>query len=96
MTVEIRRRSSVREAEIHTNPVVVEEAFVSRFLEHATRLMEAAEEAVQAGHGVSDVTVLIHQGGGLHLLMKNDWPLDSLIQDRGADLAYREIGRAHV
>jgi hypothetical protein len=62
---------------------------VSRFVDNAMQLMEAAENAVQAGHVPSDMTILISPEGGIHMLAESDWPLDSLQLHHGARMAYR-------
>src|SRR5271156_460273 len=53
------------------------------------QLMEAAENAVQAGHVPSDMTILISPEGGIHIVAESDWPLDSLQLHHGARMAYR-------
>ena len=62
---------------------------VSRFVDNAMRLLEAAENAVQAGHTPSDVTVLITDEGGIRMVADSDWPLDTLQLHHGARMAYR-------
>jgi hypothetical protein len=62
---------------------------VSRFLENATRLLEAAQDVAGTGRAPAEMTVLIGESGGIQLLAGNDWPLDSLAADRGARMAYR-------
>jgi hypothetical protein len=62
---------------------------VSRFVDNAMQLMEAAENAVQAGQVPSDMTILISPEGGIHMLAESDWPLDSLQLHHGARMAYR-------
>ncbi len=52
--------------------------------------METAIAAAGVGFAVSEsMTVLIGREGGMHLLPNNDWPLDRLAQERGAQMAYR-------
>jgi hypothetical protein len=58
---------------------------VSRFLDDAMNLMEAAELA----GSTSDLTILISQQGGIHMIADSDWPLDSLQFHHGARTAYR-------
>ena len=62
---------------------------VSRFLDNAARIFEAAESALQAGNEPSDVTILIGAEGGIHMVADSDWPLDSLQAHHGAQMAYR-------
>lgn len=57
---------------------------MSRFLNDAQQIMEAAEMAVDP-----DVSILIHGRGIRVITGKNDWPLDSLLADSGASAAYR-------
>ena len=62
---------------------------MSRFFDTAREIVETAESAVSAGLSVSDVTILMGSGGSLHFLSDCDWPLDSLVRERGAEMAYR-------
>ena len=63
---------------------------MSLFWDNAARIMEAAVAAAGVGFGVSEsMTVLIGREGGMHLLPNNDWPLDRLAKERGAQMAYR-------
>jgi hypothetical protein len=73
---------------------------VSRFLDTAAGLLEAAVAARQVSGQVNGqnngpaagVTVLVDNGGGLTLLTQNaqnDWPLEALARERGAREAYR-------
>jgi len=62
---------------------------VSRFVDNAMRLLEAAESAVQSGHTPSDLTVLITDEGGIRMVADSDWPLDALQLHHGARMAYR-------
>ena len=66
-------------------PPFPDKLFVSRFLDDALNLMEAAELAGAA----SDLTILIYQQGGIHMIAGSDWPLDSLQSHHGARTAYR-------
>ena len=66
-----------------------EEEFVSRFLENAANLLEAAESAVQCGQEPSHLTILLGCEGGLRMIADCDWPLDSLQAHHGASMAYR-------
>jgi hypothetical protein len=67
---------------------------MSRFLEDAGRIFEAAESVSASGQVVSDVTILVGAEGGVHLLADSDWPLDRLLAERGAWTAYRVSERA--
>ncbi len=62
---------------------------MSRFVDNAVRILDAAENAVQAGHAPSPVTILITPEGGIHMLADSDWPLDSLQAHHGARMVYR-------
>ncbi|HMD48086.1 MAG TPA: hypothetical protein VKG79_03270, partial [Bryobacteraceae bacterium] len=62
---------------------------MSRFVDNAMQLLEAAESAVQAGHVPSDLTILISPEGGIHMVAESDWPLDTLQLHHGARMAYR-------
>jgi hypothetical protein len=48
-------------------------------------IMEAAESAGSC----SNMTILIGQEGGIHMIADSDWPLDSLSWHHGAKTAYR-------
>jgi len=62
---------------------------VSRFVNDAMHLLEAAEQAKHAGNPASDLTILISQQGGIHMIAGSDWPLDSLQSHHGSRTAYR-------
>lgn len=62
---------------------------VSRFLEDATRIFEAADSAAQSGQEPSEVTILIGADGGIRMIADSDWPLESLQTFHGAQRAYR-------
>ena len=62
---------------------------VSRFVDNAMQLLEAAESVVQAGHIPSDLTVLITDEGGIRMVTDSDWSLDALQLHHGARMAYR-------
>jgi hypothetical protein len=69
---------------------------VSRFLDNAARILEAAESAVESGHTPTDMTILITAEGGIRMLADSDWPLDSLQSHHGAKMAYRVSQDASV
>ncbi len=52
-------------------------------------LLQAAEQATQAGNALADFTILISPEGGIHMIAGSDWPLDSLQSHHGARTAYR-------
>jgi hypothetical protein len=62
---------------------------VSRFLEHAARLLEAAETAAQSDAGASDLTVLVGRDCGIQIVMDSDWSAEALRADRGAEMAFQ-------
>jgi hypothetical protein len=69
---------------------------VSRFLDNAAQILEAAESAVQSGHTPTAMTILISAEGGIHMVADSDWPLDSLQLHHGAKMAYRVSQSASV
>ena len=62
---------------------------MSRFLENAAEIFNAAERSLEAGLDPSEMTILIDAVGGIRLVADCDWPLDSLQRERGASMAYR-------
>jgi hypothetical protein len=62
---------------------------VSRFVENAANLLDAAESAVQSGHTPSHLTILLGCEGGIRMIAESDWPLDSLQTHHGAKAVYR-------
>jgi hypothetical protein len=62
---------------------------VSRFLDNALQILDAAESAIQSGHTPTDMTILITAEGGIRMVADSDWPLESLQIQHGAKMAYR-------
>jgi hypothetical protein len=62
---------------------------VSRFLDNAAKILDAAESALQSGHTPTDMTILITSEGAIRMVADSDWPLDSLQSHHGAKMAYR-------
>ncbi len=62
---------------------------MSRFLDNAVQILDAAESAVQSGHTPTDMTILITAEGAIRMVADSDWPLDSLKSHHGAQMAYR-------
>lgn len=62
---------------------------MSRFLENAAKLLDAAECAVQGGSAPSHLTILLGCEGGIRMIADSDWPLDSLQAHHGASMAFR-------
>jgi hypothetical protein len=60
-----------------------------QFAEQAQSLMDAALEALNRGESCQEMTVLIGRDGGIQMYADSDWPLDSLMRDRGARTGYR-------
>ena len=65
---------------------------MSQFTEHIQQLLDAAQSAAAGGEICSEMTILIGQDQGIHMIANSDWPLDSLALDRGARAAYRVTG----
>lgn len=62
---------------------------MSRFLQNASNLLDAAESAVRHGNTPSHLTILVGCEGGIRMIADSDWPLDSLQIHHGASMAYR-------
>jgi hypothetical protein len=62
---------------------------VSRFVDNAVSILDAAESNLRAGHTPSEMTILITPEGGIRLVADCDWPLESLKSHHGAKMAYR-------
>ncbi|MEO7145059.1 MAG: hypothetical protein ABI165_16300 [Bryobacteraceae bacterium] len=62
---------------------------MSRFLDNAAKIFEAAECATATSDRPSEITILIGADGGIHMVADSDWPLDSLQAHHGAQMAYR-------
>ena len=62
---------------------------MNRFLDDAQRIFEAAESVSASGQALTEFTVLVGPEGGLHMLANSDWPLERLLAERGARMAYR-------
>jgi hypothetical protein len=69
---------------------------VSRFLDNAAQILDAAESALQSGHTPTDMTILITAEGAIRMVADSDWPLDSLQSHHGAKMAYRVSQNASV
>jgi hypothetical protein len=73
-----------------------DKGIVSRFLDNAIGILDAAESAVKSGHAPTDMTILITAEGGIRMVADSDWPLDSLQSHHGAKMAYRVSQNASV
>jgi hypothetical protein len=60
-----------------------------QFAEQAQSLLDAALIAIERGESCQEMTVLISREGGIQLCADSDWPLDSLMLERGARTGYR-------
>lgn len=60
-----------------------------QFAEQAQSLLDAALAALARGESCQEMTVLIGRDGGIQMCADSDWPLDSLMLDRGARRGYR-------
>ena len=69
---------------------------MSRFVDNAVEIFNAAESALQAGQTPADMTILISAEGGIRMVADSDWPLDSLQAHHGARMAYRVSQRASI
>src|SRR5579871_694177 len=67
---------------------------VSRFVDNAVQILDAAENSLRAGNTPSEMTILISAEGGIRMVADSDWPLDSLQAHHGARMAYRVSQRA--
>jgi len=62
---------------------------VSRFVDTAVEILEAAENVLKAGETPSEVSILIGPEGAIRIVSDSDWPLESLRREHGARMAYR-------
>lgn len=58
---------------------------MTSFTHRAQQLLDTA----LAGPAGSEITVLVGEDGAVRLCVDSDWPLDSLMRERGARAAYR-------
>ena len=64
-----------------------------QFAEQAQSLLDAALMAIERGESCQEMTVLIGRDGSIQMCADSDWPLDSLMLDRGARTGYRVTPR---
>ena len=62
---------------------------MSRFIDNAVEILDAAENVMRAGETPADYSILLGASGGIHLVANSDWPLESLQREHGAEMAYR-------
>jgi hypothetical protein len=80
----------------HTVSLESDKEIVSRFLDNAAQIFEAAESALESGNEPSDLTILIGPEGGIRMVADTDWPLDTLQAHHGAQMAYRVSRQAET
>ena len=61
---------------------------MSRFVDNAMQILNAAESSVESGHTPSEMTILMTPQG-IRVIAGSDWPLESLQLHHGAEMAYR-------
>lgn len=59
------------------------------FIDNGAKIFEAAQNVMNTGEAPSDYTIVMGAHGGVTLIANSDWPLDSLLRERGAGMAYR-------
>jgi|GEM_PF-1612653 len=64
-------------------------SFVSRFLDDARAIFEAAEAFSRSGQCVSDWTMLVGGDGSIRMLAACDWPLERLLAHHGGRAVFR-------
>jgi len=62
-------------------------------LQHSQELLDTAAACARSGRTPSEMTVLVGRDGHIQILSDTDWPLDSLRQERGAEMAFRVWSR---
>ncbi len=62
---------------------------MSRFIDTAVEILEAAENVMMTGQTPSEISILIGSEGSIRIVADSDWPLDSLQREHGARMAYR-------
>jgi hypothetical protein len=88
----------IRQAKTRVPPCILS-SHMSKFVENATRILEAAEAAMRSGETPSALTFLIRPEGTLEMVADSDTPLDTLQMERGAAMVYRinqKNGRVRV
>jgi hypothetical protein len=65
-------------------PAFFDKHTVSRFIDHAQSILDAAESA-----GSSSAMTILMGPTGIRMIADSDWPLDSLLSHHGANTAYR-------
>ena len=62
---------------------------MNAFVDNGAKIFEAAQNVMNSGESVSDYTIVMGAQGGVTMLADSDWPLDSLLREHGAGMAYR-------
>jgi hypothetical protein len=62
---------------------------VNGFIDNGARIFEAAQNVMNTGEMPSDYTIVMGAQGGITMIADSDWPLDSLLREHGAGMAYR-------
>ena len=62
---------------------------MSRFVDNAVQILDAAENVARTGQAPTEFAILISAEGGIRMVADSDWPLDSLQAHHGAGMAYR-------
>jgi hypothetical protein len=62
---------------------------VNGFIDNAAKIFEAAQNVMNTGETPSDYTIVMGAQGGITMIANSDWPLDSLLREHGAGMAYR-------
>lgn len=62
---------------------------VSRLLDNANKILDAAESMRVAGHTGTDWSIMIGSEGQINMVAASNWPLESLRAEHGASQAYR-------
>ena len=58
-------------------------------IDNGAKIFEAAQNVMNTGERPSDYTIVMGAHGGITMLADSDWPLDSLLREHGAGMAYR-------
>jgi hypothetical protein len=73
----------------HDSPARFDKDLVTDFLQNAESILETAASADSVELESGNFSILIGQDGAIHMVMRSDWPLDSLQAHHGAKAAYR-------
>ena len=62
---------------------------MSRLIENALRILDAAEDAVKAGSTCPDRTILVNAQGGIEMMDGCEWSFEGLLAERSARMVLR-------